>query len=244
MKGKFISLQAHQCAKLLAEVCFQWLMFKEVYLTITACFQPSGTAVVTGSRKGRLTCYSHQTLCLQQRAISSLSKRILLLLAVSRVLFARPGSADLIHCPPARGQPLDLCAGNWKEGVNCRVAWFDMSHTATATPDPSFRAPWKVGNSVVSRGNAGWTTSKSGHSCPCQNCSQGLPAGKAGRGSLRIGPSCPPDHPIGQETELKWTDHRSSPSSSMIIMFVNIGMTTVHSQFCACLLYTSDAADD
>ena len=45
MKGKFISLQAHQCAKLLAEVCFQYLMFKEVYLTITACFQPSGTAV-------------------------------------------------------------------------------------------------------------------------------------------------------------------------------------------------------
>ena len=38
MKGKFISRQAHQCAKLLAEVCFQSLMFEEVYLTITVCF--------------------------------------------------------------------------------------------------------------------------------------------------------------------------------------------------------------
>ena len=42
----------------------------------------------------------------------------------------------------------------------------------TASPKPSFRAPC----TVVSRGNAGWTASKSGHPCLCQNCSHGPPA--------------------------------------------------------------------
>ena len=37
----------------------------------------------------------------------------------------------------------------------------------------SFRAPWRVGNAMVGRGNAGWTTSNSGHPCSCQKCSQG-----------------------------------------------------------------------
>ena len=64
-----------------------------------------------------------------------------------------------------------------------------MSHTTTASPKISLRAPWKFGNAVVGRGNAGWTTSKSGHSCPCQNCSQRPPAVKTGRGSVRNHPS-------------------------------------------------------
>ena len=51
MEGKFISLQAHQYAKLLVEVCFQQSKFKDIYLTITTCFQPSGIAVVSSSRK-------------------------------------------------------------------------------------------------------------------------------------------------------------------------------------------------
>ena len=46
-------------------------------------------------------------------------------------------------------------------------------HTMTASPKPSFRAPWRGGDAVVGSGNAGWTTSKGGHPCPCQNCSQG-----------------------------------------------------------------------
>ena len=54
-----------------------------------------------------------------------------------------------------------------------------MSRITKASPKPSFRAPWRVGDAVVSRGNAGWTTSQSGHPCPCQNCSQGPPAEKA-----------------------------------------------------------------
>ena len=47
-----------------------------------------------------------------------------------------------------------------------------MSHATTASPKPSFRAPWRVGDAVLGRGFAGWTTSKSGHPCPCQNFSQ------------------------------------------------------------------------
>ena len=39
-------------------------------------------------------------------------------------------------------------------------------------------------------------------SLTCQNCSQGLPAEKTGRGSLLNRPSCPPDDLIGQGTEL------------------------------------------
>ena len=68
-----------------------------------------------------------------------------------------------------------------------------MSHAMTAYPKPSVRAPWKVGDAVVGRENAGWTTSKSGHSCPCQNCSQGPPAEETGRGSLPNRPSCRPN---------------------------------------------------
>ena len=43
---------------------------------------------------------------------------------------------------------------------------------------PPFKAPWRLDEAVVGRGNTGWTTSKSGHLCLCQNCSQGPPAEK------------------------------------------------------------------
>ena len=66
-----------------------------------------------------------------------------------------------------------------------------MSHATTASPKPSFRAPWKVGDAVIDRGNAGWT-SKSAYSCPCQSCSQGPPAEKTGIEFLLNCPSCPP----------------------------------------------------
>ena len=83
------------------------------------------------------------------------------------------------------------------------------SHTKTASPKPSFRAPWRACNTVVSRENAEWTMSKSGHPCPCRNYSQWPPAEKTGRGSLLNSPSCPPEDPIGQGTELNWTIHCS-----------------------------------
>ena len=44
-----------------------------------------------------------------------------------------------------------------------------MSHTTTASPKSSFGTPWRVDDAMFGRGNAGWTTSKSGHPCPCLN---------------------------------------------------------------------------
>ena len=65
---------------------------------------------------------------------------------------------------------------------------FGTSHAMTTSPEPSFRTPWKV----VGRGIAGWTTSKSGHPCLCQNCSQGPPAEKDWKRPLLNHPSCSP----------------------------------------------------
>ena len=62
----------------------------------------------------------------------------------------------------------------------CKLYNSGVSHAATASPRPSFRAPLKMGDSVVGRGNARWTTSKSGHPCPCLNCLLWPPAEKTG----------------------------------------------------------------
>ena len=42
----------------------------------------------------------------------------------------------------------------------------------TASPKPSFWAPWRLVDTVVGRGNAGWPTSKKWRPCTCQNCSK------------------------------------------------------------------------
>ena len=52
------------------------------------------------------------------------------------------------------------CSGICQETETCIGS--GMSHAITASPKLSFRAPWKVGDAVVGRGNAGRTTSKSG----------------------------------------------------------------------------------
>ena len=88
-------------------------MFKEVYLTITACFQPSGTAVVSGSRKARLATYSHswcanlshnQTMCLQQRAGYQFSAYVHFTAASSeQSAFCRPRQRRPDSLPPCQG---------------------------------------------------------------------------------------------------------------------------------------------
>ena len=77
-----------------------------------------------------------------------------------------------------------------------------MSHATTAPPKPSLLALCRVSNAVVGKGNAGWTTSKTEHPCPCRNCSHRPPAEKTGRESLLNRPSCLPDNPICPGTEL------------------------------------------
>ena len=63
--------------------------------------------------------------------------------------------------------------GTWRlsRGGNPR-GWGTYRVTTASSPKPSFSAPWRVGDAVVGRGSAGWKTSKSGHPCPCQNCTQ------------------------------------------------------------------------
>ena len=101
-----------------------------------------------------------------------------------------------------------------------------MSHATTASLQLSPRAHWRVGDVVVGRRNAGWTTSKSGHSCPCQNCSYGLPAEKTGRGSLLNRPLRLPDDPVGQGTERNGTKSSCSspppPFLVVVVVVVNI----------------------
>ena len=80
----------------------------------------------------------------------------------------------------------------WQLPRNGNLHSSGVLQATTAFPKPFFRAFWRVGDAVISRRNAGWTTSKCGHPYPCQNCSQGPPAEKAGEGSLRNRPSCPP----------------------------------------------------
>ena len=69
---------------------------------------------------------------------------------------------------------------------------------------------------MVGRGNAGPTTSKSGHPCPSQKSSQWSPAEKSGKESLLNRPSCPPYDPVGQGTELvSWCFKPSQPQRSI-----------------------------
>ena len=55
---------------------------------------------------------------------------------------------------------------------------------------------------MFSRGNGGWTASKSEHPCSCQNCSKWPPAEKTGSESLLNRLSCPLSDPICHGTEL------------------------------------------
>ena len=52
--------------------------------------------------------------------------------------------------------PTGASSGNCQETETCLV----RACHRTASPKPSFRAPWRVGDAVVSTGNAGWTASK------------------------------------------------------------------------------------
>ena len=84
---------------------------------------------------------------------------------------------------------------SWQLSRDGHLHGSGLSHAMTASPTLSFGASWRVGDAMVGRGNAGWTTSKSGHPCPCLNCPQGPPAEKTGQGSLLNRLSCPPKQP-------------------------------------------------
>ena len=76
-----------------------------------------------------------------------------------------------------------------------------MSHAMTASPNPFFRAPWRVGDAMVGRGNVGWTTSKSEQPFSMPELLTLASCRKTGRGSLLNHLSYPCNDPTGQGTE-------------------------------------------
>ena len=132
----------------------------------------------------------------------SLLNAILLYGCQTWTLLADPGSES----PTWNTRPTTVCGARstslwvhrnrfWQLSRDGNLHGSGMSHATTASPKPSSRTPWSVGE-----GNVGWTTSKSGHPCPCQNYSQGPPAEKTGRGSLVNRSSCPPIPPSSSPT--------------------------------------------
>ena len=73
-----------------------------------------------------------------------------------------------------------------------------MSHATTASPKPSFKALWKLGDPWSAEEMLDEQYQRMNIPCPCQNCSQWPPAEKTGRGFLLNHPSCTPDDLIIQ----------------------------------------------
>ena len=109
--------------------------------------------------------------------------------------------------------PQKTFSGNCHETKTRMVRTCHVPRQPLKKQKTSFGAPWRVGDTVVGGGNAGWTTSKSGRSCLCKNCSQWSPPKKkkkkkkeekTGRGSLLNRPShVPPMTPAIKG--LNWT---------------------------------------
>ena len=112
-----------------------------------------------------------------------------------------------------------------------KLAWFrHVTHHDSLKKKPSFRAPWRVGDAAVGSGNAGRTKSKSGHLCPCQNCSQGPPPEKTGTGSPLSHPSCPNRSWDWIEQNLKSgteTGHKKRPDLFIICLVPQLWMKSL-----------------
>ena len=97
----------------------------------------------------------------------------------------------------------------WCMSAASNILWSVKDWFLIFGTQSTFRASWRVDVVVVGRGNAGWTMSKSGHPCPCQNCSRWPTAQKTER--LRqdvcwIVPHAPPPPRTTKSVkEPKWT---------------------------------------
>ena len=107
---------------------------------------------------------------------------------------------------------------------HCRaVSWGWLEHRTLDSlrqplQKPSFRAFWRVADAVAGTGNAGWTASKSGHPCPCQNCSQWPPAEKKKKKLEKdlcwIVPHVPPT--TQSSKGLNWTEYVALTESMIV----------------------------
>ena len=83
------------------------------------------------------------------------------------------------------------------------LAWFRHVTCPNSLTKTILQSTLEVGHTMVGRGNAGWTTSKS--AClPIPELLTKTFCRKTGRGYLQNSPLCPPDNPVGQGTELNW----------------------------------------
>ena len=114
---------------------------------------------------------------------------------------------------------------------------------------PSFRASWKEGDAVVDRGNAGWTTSKGGRPCLCQNCLQWPPA-ETNWKRISAESSVMSAHPHfrrpdRQRTERNWTPPRPPPLAPRPLVgfessiLNKLDHKSTEKNCCECILYPS-----
>ena len=104
-----------------------------------------------------------------------------------------------------------------------------MSHSTTASPKPSFKAPWRVGDSVVGRGNAGWT-SRADIPAHTRTAHKGLLQKRLEEDLCWIVPHVPTT--THQSVKgLNWTE-------------LNCWPTVVMAFWCACALLTTVCATD
>ena len=82
-----------------------------------------------------------------------------------------------------------------------KLAWLGhVTPAAITSPKPSFRAHWSVDDAVVGRENAGWTAH-------ARTARKDLLQKRLAEDLCWIVPHVPFDDPVGQGTELKWTDY-------------------------------------
>ena len=150
--------------------------------TVVLVFSPSPHAVKASSTTPPLALVcAYLCLCLHL-AVSSLSVDSLAPLYLSLSLTRRCGEASSATTTTTTGcgaRSTSLWVHRklfWQLSRDGNLHGSGMSHAMTASPKSSFTAPWRMGDVVVRRENAGWTTAKSGHPSSCARTDHdGLP---------------------------------------------------------------------
>ena len=108
-----------------------------------------------------------------------------------------------------------ISSGDFQEMNTCMV---QACHAIPASPKPSCRAPWRAGDAVVGKRNAGWTTSKSEHPYPRQSCSQWPPTKRLDE-DLR----CPIPIPTPMTLSVRGTELSLTVSLLFVLLFCAAG---------------------
>ena len=120
-------------------------------------------------------------------------------------------------------RPTGTSSGNRQETETHKVQACHMSRQPLQT---ILQGTLKPRQHHGGRGNAEWTASKSGHPCPCQNCSQRPPAEQIGGGSLLNRPTCPPDNPVGHGAEVDLKAAKRWPYTLLFCVRQSVSVTS------------------